>query len=117
MKFLFKIAALIISNAIAIWVAAKIVPGITFEVTLVNLLKAGAVLGVVNSVIRPIVKLLSLPVIFLTLGAFIVIINVAMLMLVSGMFDFFTIHGFWAGLLGTIIISLVNYFISWFVKE
>lgn len=117
MKFLFKIAALVVSNAIAIWVAAKIVPGITFEVSLLNLLKAGAVLGIINSVIRPIVKLLSLPVILLTLGVFVVIINVAMLMLVSSLFDFFTIQGFWAGFLGTIIISLVNYFISWFVKE
>lgn len=117
MKFLSKLAFLVVGNAIAIYFAAKIVPGISFEVSLPNLLLAGATLGIVNSVIRPMVKLLALPVIFLTLGAFVVIINVAMLMLVAGMFDFFSIGGFWAGFFGTIIISLTNYIISLFVKE
>ena len=117
MKFFYKLLLLVISNAVAIWVAAKLVPGITLEATAIDLAKAGALLGIVNSIIRPIVKIVSLPLIFLTLGAFIVIINVGMLLLVSSFFDFLSISGFWAGFAGTIIISIVNYLISLLIEE
>lgn len=112
MNFLLKIAFLVISNALAIYVAARFVPGISLEITLPNLLKTGALLGLVNSVLRPVAKILSFPLIILTLGLFTAIINVAMLLLVAKVFDFFTIESLWAGLWGTFIISLVNYFIS-----
>ena len=112
MKLFLKIAALVISNALAIWAAAKIVPGIKIEITLLNLLKAGALLGFANAFIRPILKLLSLPLVILTLGLFVVIINVMMLMLVAWFFDFFSISGFIPALLGVFIISVVNYIIN-----
>ena len=117
MKFLLKLGILSVSNALAIFVASRLVPGISFEVTLPNLLLAGALLGSVNAVLRPILKLLSLPLIILTLGLFTVIINVGMLLLVSRVFDFFSIESFWAGLWGMFVISLVNYSISLFVKD
>ena len=110
-------ALLVASNAIAIYVAARFLPGISFEVTLPNLLKAGALLGIVNSVLRPVAKILSFPLIILTLGFFTVIINVAMLLLVAKVFDFFTIESFWAGVWGVLVISLVNYLISLFTND
>ncbi len=112
MSLLFRIVALIISNALAIYVAAKFIPGIHIEATLVNLLKAGALLGFANAFIRPIVKILSLPLVILTLGLFTVIINVMMLLFVAWAFDFFEISGFLSALWGVIIISIVNYFIA-----
>ena len=117
MKLLFKIAALVVSNALAIWVAAKIVPGINIDPTLPNLLKAGALLGFANAFIRPVVKILSLPLVILTLGLFVVIINVLMLMLVAWFFDFFTINGFLPALWGVFIISIVNYLINIFTGK
>lgn len=117
MKLIFKIAALVVSNALAIWVAAKLVPGIEIEVSLLNLLKAGALLGFVNAFIRPILKILSLPLLVLTLGAFVVIINIMMLMFVAWFFDFFAISGFFSALWGVFIISIVNYVIALFTDN
>ena len=117
MKLLIKIAFLIISNALAIWAAARLVPGISFEVSFGNLVKAGALLGVVNVFVRPLAKLISFPLIILTLGLFTAIINVVMLLLVAKVFDFFVIESFWAGLWGVVVIGLVNYIISIFTKD
>ncbi|MBT3355912.1 phage holin family protein [bacterium] len=110
MSFLKKVCFHIISNAIAIYIAAWFISGITFEVTFLNLVKAGALLGLVNSLIKPVIKLLSLPLIFLSLGTFVVIINICLLYFVAGAFDFFTINSFWSALWGVFIISIVNYF-------
>lgn len=112
MSFFKKICFHVISNAIAIYIAAWFVSGITFEATFINLLKAGALLGLVNSIIKPVVKMLSLPIIFLTLGAFVVIINIGLLYFVASAFDFFTINNFWSALWGVLIISLVNSLIN-----
>lgn len=112
MSFLKKICFHIISNAIAIYVAAWIVSGITFEFSFMNFVKAGALLGLANSLIKPMLKLFSLPLILLSLGAFTVVINIGLLYFVASAFDFFTINGFWSALWGVFIISLVNYSIS-----
>ncbi len=114
MSFFKKICFHIISNAIAIYIAAWFISGITFETNFINLLKAGALLGLVNALIKPAVKLLSLPLIFLSLGAFVVIINIGLLYFVASAFDFFTINSFWSALWGVLIISLVNSFINAF---
>lgn len=114
MSFLKKVTFHIVSNALAIYAAAWLVSGISFEVSFLNLLKAGVLLGLVNAIVKPIVKLFSLPLIFLTLGTFVVIINVGLLYFVASAFDFFTINSFWAALWGVLIISIVNYIIAVF---
>jgi putative membrane protein len=108
MKLIIKLILRILANAAAIWVAARIIPGFIFRGSNTDLLIAGAVLGIVNSFIRPIIKLITLPVILLTLGIFSVIINIAMLYLVANILPTLVIHGFWAAFWGTIVISLVN---------
>jgi putative membrane protein len=117
MRFLTKLAFLVLGNALAIYVASRIVPGIELELTFKNLVVAGALLGFVNSVIRPLVKLLSFPIIILTLGLFTVIINTAMLLFVSWLLPTFEINSFGAAFWGMIIISIVNYLISAIIKE
>jgi putative membrane protein len=108
MGFLIKIILHIAANAVAIKVADFLVPGFSFSGNWQDLLLAGAVLGIVNSFIRPIIKLLSFPIILLTLGLFAIIINVAMLFLTAQLVPSISISGFWAGLWAVLIISFTN---------
>lgn len=117
MKLLVRIAVLVISNALAIYVAARFIPGIHIDVTLANLLKAGALLGFANAFIRPVLKILSLPLVLLTLGLFVVIINILMLFLVSWFFSFFAIDSIFSAFLGVFVISIVNYVIALFTGK
>ena len=69
----------------------------------------GAVLGIANSIVKPILTLLTLPLIILTLGLALFAINVAMLALAEWIAPDFSINGFWTYIGATIIVSLVNY--------
>lgn len=115
----------ILINALALWVAAWALPGIvvgeagtpatgnaTLDVVLAYLF-IGLVFGVVNAFVRPVVRLLALPLTILTLGLFTVIINAAMLMLTAWLTSFTPVHFeidsfFWTAILASIIISLVS---------
>ena len=113
MRFL----AQIIINALAIFLAAYLVPGIIFEGSFFNLLIAGLVLGLVNFFIKPILKLVSRPLIFLSFGLFTIVINIILLFLVAYLLPELLISNFWAALWGVLIISLVNIFFSVFTKK
>ena len=117
MKFFTKLIVLILSNALAILIAAKIVRGINIDFTFTSLISAGLLLGFANSIIKPIAKLLSFPFIILTFGLFTVIINIALLLFVSFLLPNFAIESISAALWGTLIISLVNYFISNLIED
>lgn len=113
-------------NAVALWVASWLLPGIEIGSeaaveasgndavgNVLSYLFVGLVFGVVNALVRPIVSLLSVPLTILTLGLFTIIINAAMLMLTSWLTSFtpigFTVNDFfWTAILGAIIISLVS---------
>ncbi len=114
---LIKIVSRIIINAIAIYAAVQLVSGINLEITFFNLVLAGLLLGIINTFIKPVILLLSLPFVLLTFGLFTIIINVALLFLMTFLIPSFEISGFWAGVLGVIIISLVNYLLSKFIKN
>ena len=112
MKFLVKTVV----NAVAIWIAAWLVSGITLTSgswwrQVVTVLLVALVFGIVNFVIKPIVKLFSLPLFILTLGLITFVINALMLWLTSwasGKLHLdFHVSGFWAALLGSLIISVV----------
>ena len=111
MKFLFKIVLLVVSNAIALYVADKLIPGFNINSGYVGFLEIGLVLGAINVFIRPILKLLSFPIIVLSFGLFSVIINIALLYITSNLFSFFTIDTLLAGILGLLVISIVNSFL------
>ncbi|GAA3042349.1 phage holin family protein [Kitasatospora albolonga] len=105
-------------NAAAIWVAAWIVSGITlsgddWQSKTVTVILVALVFGVVNFLIKPLVKLFSLPLFILTLGLITFVINALMLWLTSWASDKlsldFHVDGFWAALLGSLIISLVSW--------
>jgi putative membrane protein len=99
-------------SAFSLWIASAIVPGMEIRGT-GALLAAALLLGLVNAIVRPLAILLTLPLTVLTLGLFILVINGAMLALVAALLDGFTLSGFGAALLGSIVTSLVGGAASW----
>jgi putative membrane protein len=108
-------------NAAALWVATRIVPGVTFSGGWMPLLGVALVFGFVNAFISPIVKLLAFPFIILTLGIFSFVVNALMLWLtsaLSGALDLgFHVQGFWAAFVGAIVVSLVSWILSVLIAE
>lgn len=104
-------------NAVALWVAFKIVPGIHVEkITIVGMIVIAAMFGLVNAIIRPIIAFLTCPLIILTLGLGTLIINAAMFWLagqVSSLVGFgYEVDGFWPALIGAIVVSIVSIILS-----
>jgi len=104
-----------IVTAVAVFVAAPIV-GIDYGGSLGCLLGASLLLGIVNAFVRPVLLLLSIPLILLTLGVFILIINALMLKFVSEIVPCFKVYGFWNAVFGAIIISFVSWILSAFFR-
>jgi len=111
----------LLANAVALAVAAWVVGGITLQGSttgrrILTLLIVAAIFGVVNAVVKPVAKLLSLPFIILTLGLLIFVINALMLMLtswISGQLDVpFHVSGFGSALLGALVITLVSWLLN-----
>jgi putative membrane protein len=97
------------ANAVALYVAAWLLTGITYGDQWWTLLVAAAVFTLVNMWVRPVVRLLSLPLIILTLGLFLFVVNVLMLYITDWLVPEFEIHSFGAGVLGAIVVSVVNW--------
>jgi putative membrane protein len=95
-------------NVVAILVAAEIVDGVDFDDSVWTLLVAGIVFTLVNMLVKPIVTLLSLPLIIITLGIALFFVNLLMLYITSWIVDEFTIDSFGSAIAATIIIWLVN---------
>lgn len=98
----------ILVNAVALSAAAYYVPGIRIAEGFVDVLWIALVFGVVNAVIKPVLMLLSLPVLFLTLGLFTFVVNAALLLLTARLAAGLEVEGFAAALIGSIVISLVS---------
>lgn len=103
-------------NAAALYAATKWVDGIAYRGDAVGLAVVALVFAVVNSTIKPVVKFFSIPVIFLTLGLFTLVINGLMLMLTSRLssslgFDF-AVRGFGSAFVGAVVVSVVSMVLS-----
>ena len=96
--------------------ASIIVPGFVVSGSWEQYLIAGLVLGLLNLLVRPILKVISFPLILLTLGMFTAIINILMLWILDYLVSFITIEGFLALIGATIIVSVVNLFFSMIAK-
>ncbi|MEA3175698.1 MAG: putative rane protein [Gammaproteobacteria bacterium] len=108
----FLIRAVIV--ALGLWLATAWVSGVSID-TPQTLLLAGILLGVVNSVIRPIAIVLTLPMTVFTLGLFLLVINAGMVALVAWMLPGMHVNGFGAAFWTAILVSLVSMIGSWFV--
>lgn len=103
-------------SALALYLTSLIVPGV--EVATVGaLLFAAAAIGILNAFVRPLVLLLTLPLNFLTLGLFTLVINAAMLKLAAEVVRGFEVHGFWAALGGWLVLSLFTFAINVLIGE
>jgi putative membrane protein len=103
-------------NAAALWVAAALLPGLHFSGSIVQLLLVAAVFGVINSLLKPILTVLTCPLIVVTLGLFTLVINAVLLLVtgwVSERWDLgFTVSGFWAAFFGGLVVGIVSVILS-----
>jgi putative membrane protein len=96
-----------IVSAIAIWIAAQIVPGVS--VTLTGIVIAAVVLGALNHFIRPLLLILTLPITIVTLGLFSLVINALMVLLAAAVVPGFEVRGFWTALLFALALSVIHW--------
>src|SRR2546427_11636977 len=108
-------------NAAALWVATRIVPGVTYVGGWAPFLGGALVFGFLNAFIRPIAKFLTFPLIIVTLGIFSFVVNGLMLWLtnpLSGALDLgFHVSRFWAAFFGALVVSIVSTLLSMLVTE
>jgi putative membrane protein len=99
-------------NAAALWVAASIVPGLEFTGGAGRLLLVSGVFGIVNSTLRPLLTILTCPLIVLTLGLFTLVLNALMLLVTGWLSETlslgFTVTGFWSAFWGGLVVGLVS---------
>jgi putative membrane protein len=98
-------------NALALFLLPYVFPWVTVD-SMGAALIAALVLGLVNALIRPILFLLTLPVTILTLGLFILVINGLLFWWVGSFLDGFRVSGFWSGVFGAIVYSLITWAIA-----
>lgn len=103
-------------NGVGLLLVAHIVPGIEYRGGLLYLLLAGLVLGVINLLVKPLVTLISLPLIVLTLGLFFLVINGAMLYLASALLSGLEVHGCLPAILGGAVLALFNWAVRAFAE-
>ena len=108
-------------NAAALWVATRVVPGVTFDGGPLPMLGVALVFGVLNASLRPLAKILTFPLIVVTLGIFALVINGLMLWLTSSLSSSlglgFHVTGFWAAFWGGVVVSIVSMLLSMLVTE
>lgn len=121
----------LVTTAVSLATAAWLIEGISFsgatsgraeiEDKILPLLLVSLILGVVTSLVKPILTLISFPLIIVTLGLFLVVINAAMLKLTAVLADAvdlgFRVEGFWSAVFGAVIITVVTYLVDGLIGE
>jgi putative membrane protein len=99
-------------NAAALWVATRLVDGVTYTGGWVPFFGVALIFGLVNTFIRPVARILTFPIIIVTLGLFVLVINGLMLWLTSRLSGAlglgFHVSGFWAAFWGALVVSIVS---------
>ena len=101
-----------VANAVAILLVGYLLPRVVTVDGVVAALTAAFVLGLVNAVVRPLFVLLTLPLTVVTLGAFLIVINGLLLVLVSYIVPGFHVNGFLAAVVGSILLSAVSWILT-----
>jgi putative membrane protein len=122
MGWILRLVANAVALAIATWILSGIsLTGSSMTSKIITLLIVALIFGVLNMIIKPIFALFSAPLILLTLGLFLIVINACMLLLTSwlaGLFDLgWRVDGFWTAVLGAIIISIVSFVLNVFLPD
>lgn len=103
-----------ILSAIAVWIVAQIVPGISVRGPIAALIAALAI-GFINATIGLVLKIITFPLTLITLGLFWFVINALMLELASAVVPGFHVRGFGAAFVGAVLLSIVNLLLKWLV--
>jgi len=98
-------------NGLAVYITAYVLPGVSVD-NFITAIIVSVVLGVVNTFLKPILLILTLPATILTLGLFTFVINALMVYIVATFVPSFHVDGFWSALLFSLVLSLV----SWVLK-
>ncbi len=113
------IVSRLLINAAALWAATRLVPGISFDGDWRLLFGVALVFGVINVSVRPILELLTLPLLIVTLGLFTFVLNALMLWLTSAISNAlglgFRVEGFGAAFVGAFVVTVVSFLLSLFV--
>jgi len=108
-------------NAVALFLAVYFVPGVNLQGGLGSLIWLALIFGLINAFLRPLLKLLTCPLIFLTLGLFTLLINTFLFWLTSQVGQAFgigfTITDFWAAFLGGLVVTVVSVILSLILKD
>jgi putative membrane protein len=107
----FSIVNLLITwlvSALAVWLSAKLIPGVRIESFGVALV-AAVVLGLVNALVRPLLVVLTLPITVVTLGLFLLVVNAATVGLAAYMIQGFTINGLFPAIFFSLVLTLVSW--------
>ena len=117
-----KLILRILINAFAIWLTSMLLSSFSFTGSVLNLIVVAVIFGLVNALVRPIVKLLTLPINLMTLGLFTLVINTLMLMLTVWLSDSLSLTGgvfenFLVAFVAAIIISVISMILSWFLPD
>jgi putative membrane protein len=102
------LAARFLVNLAALWVAAKLLSGVSYAGELEPLALAALVLTIANWLVKPVLTILALPAIILTFGIALFFVNLAMIALTAKLVDDFSIDGFWSAVGATIVVWAVN---------
>ncbi|MBC8154579.1 MAG: phage holin family protein [Bacteroidetes bacterium] len=102
----------ILISAVAVYLAARFVPGISISGGIGTALIVAIVLGLLNAFLKPILVLLTIPITIITLGLFYLVINVLMVYLTANLVSGFAVSGFIAALLFSIVVSIVTWVID-----
>jgi putative membrane protein len=108
-------------NAAALWVATRVVTGVTYSGALLPFLGVALVFGIVNAFIRPLLKFVTFPLIILTFGIFALVVNGLMLWLTSSLSNTlglgFHVAGFGAAFWGALVVSIVSTLLGMFIHD
>jgi putative membrane protein len=110
-RFVFRWAV----TTIAVMVASSVIRGIRYD-TVAALIGASLLLGILNAFVRPFLLIISVPLILLTLGLFILVLNGLLLLLVPHVVVGFHVDSFWSAFWGAIVISIVSWVLSAFFR-
>ncbi len=108
-------------NALALWLATRLVDGISFDGEIVFLFVVAMIFGVVNTIVKPILMVLTFPFLIVTLGLFLLVLNGVMLWLTGAISDAaelgFHVSSFKAAFIGGLVVSIVSFVLSLVVGD
>lgn len=111
-----KLVASLLVNGLAVGLTAYLLPGVAIE-NWEALLVATIVLGILNTIVRPILHLLTFPITLITLGLFSIVINALMVWLASNVVPGFVVDSFFWAITFSIVLSIVSTFLGWMARE